>query len=75
MFGRREQVIEPMLLSPRATAKVLGICEKTLWTLTQRGEIPAIHIGRAVRYDISDVKAWIKAKKSQKAVDIVPDRK
>jgi len=75
MFGRREEITEPLLLSPRATAKALGICEKTLWTLTQRGEIPAIHIGRAVRYDISDLKAWIEAKKSQKGVDIVPDIK
>lgn len=53
-------VIEPLLLSPREAAKALSICEKTLYTLTKKGELPAIRIGRAVRYSLDDIKQWIK---------------
>jgi len=28
------------LLKPREAADVLGICERSLWTLTQREELP-----------------------------------
>ncbi len=63
MFGRTETPVEPMLLSPRATAKALGICEKSVYNLTQAGELRAIKIGRAVRYDVADLRDWIASKK------------
>ena len=50
-----------LLLSIRETAKCIGVSEKTLWTLTApRGPIPAVRIGRAVRYSPDDLRAWIK---------------
>jgi excisionase family DNA binding protein len=52
-----------MLLTPRDAAKALAICEKTLWSLTQRGELQAVKIGRSVRYDPRDLAAFIDAKK------------
>lgn len=55
----------PLLLSPREAAKALSICEKTLWTITQKGEIPVIKIGRLVRYPLEGLKTWIESK-SQK---------
>ncbi len=55
-----------MLLSPRATAKALGICEKSVYNLTQAGELRAIKIGRAVRYHVTDLEAWIERKKISK---------
>jgi len=82
MFQERtEQTVEPMLLTARQAAKVLSISERTLFTLTsgevkKQGKvikvipvdqrIPAVRFGRAVRYDPTDIRAWIaSAKKSQ----------
>lgn len=39
------------------------MCEKTLWSLTQNGQIPAVRIGRAVRYDPRDLAEWIEKSK------------
>jgi len=65
MFSMKiDPQIQPLLLTARQAAKVLTICEKTLWTLTQRGEIPAVKIGRAVRYDPADLRVWIDCAKN-----------
>jgi excisionase family DNA binding protein len=49
-------------------ATYLSISKRTLWTLTNVGEIPSIRFGigsrKAVRYDIADLDAWIEAKKN-----------
>jgi len=58
-----------MLLSPRQAAAALNVCERTLYGLTQRGELPAVHIGRAVRYSVDDLKSWIAKKSSQSSQD------
>ena len=44
-------------------AKFLGISERKLWELTSLGEIRRVRIGRAVRYDLVDLGAWIEQKK------------
>lgn len=49
-----------LLLTPRDAAKAMAVCEKTLWNLTQpRGTLPAVKLGRAVRYDPADLQAFI----------------
>ena len=65
MFSSPEKsVVTPMLL----TAKALSISERTLWSLTQCGEIPAVRVNkRGVRYDPADLRAWIESAKSRKA--------
>jgi len=57
---RRERQVERLLLTPREAAAALGICERTLYTLTKRGEIPVVRAGRLVRYSVEDLKTWIK---------------
>jgi len=57
--------IEPMLLTPREAAKALSICERTLYALTRRGELPVVRIGRAVRYDVADLRGYIDRMKKQ----------
>lgn len=59
----------PLLLPPREAAKLLGICERTLWTITKSGEIPHVRMRRCVRYDVQDIRAWIDANKK----GVVPD--
>ncbi|MBV8781096.1 MAG: helix-turn-helix domain-containing protein [Phycisphaerae bacterium] len=49
-----------LLLTPREAAAAMGICEKTLWSLTvPRGELPAVRIGRSVRYSVDDLHRFI----------------
>lgn len=52
-----------LLVTPREAAKALSICEKTLWSLTKCGELPAVRIGRSVRYDVADLRAFIERRK------------
>ena len=55
-----------LLLTAKEAAAALGVCEKTLWSLTDpRGPIRCVRIGRAVRYDPHDLSAWIEQAKSR----------
>ena len=47
------------LLRPKAAAAILAISPRKLWSLTACAEIPAVRIGRAVRYDVVDLMAWV----------------
>lgn len=51
------------LLTAKEAAEVLAISTRTLWTMTNAGEIPCVRIGRAVRYDPEDLSRWIQKKK------------
>jgi len=53
-----------LLLTTREAAKALAICERKLWELTNRGEIPAVRIGRAVRYDPRDLARFVESQKT-----------
>ena len=53
-----------LLLRPNEAAQVLAISPRKLWELTDCGEMPCVRIGRAVRYSVEDLKAWIKGKKT-----------
>jgi excisionase family DNA binding protein len=53
-----------LLLTAQQAAKALAISPRTLWSLTDSGEIPSVRIGRAVRYDPVDLRTWIEARKS-----------
>jgi excisionase family DNA binding protein len=51
-----------LLLTPRAAAGALSVSERTLWGMTSpRGPIPAVRLGRAVRYPADALRAWIVA--------------
>ncbi len=49
----------PLLLRPAEAARLLTISKRLLWTLTNRGEVPCVRIGRAVRYDPRDLEDWL----------------
>ena len=64
MFQQRtEQTIEPWLFTSKEAAKALCISERTLYALAKAGEIPAVRVGRAVRYDPADLRAWVESAK------------
>ena len=54
---------QPRLLRVQEASKYLAISERTLWNLTKNDCIKAVRIGRAVRYDISDLDSFIAAAK------------
>jgi excisionase family DNA binding protein len=54
-----------LLLTPHQAAKVLCVCERTLWDLKEAGEIPVIRVGRATRYALSDLESWIARRRSR----------
>jgi excisionase family DNA binding protein len=51
------------LLTYRQAAKVLGVTERTIWTLVDRGALPVVRFGRSVRIDPADLRAFIERAK------------
>lgn len=51
-----------LLLTPKEAAQSLSVSERTLYSLTKAGELPAVRIGRAVRYAVADLRAFIEKK-------------
>lgn len=51
--------IDPQLLNSRQAAKWLGVCERTLWSLRDSGEIPFCRIKRAVKFDVDDLRRFV----------------
>ena len=49
----------PLAMRPAVAARAIGVCERTLWTLTQRGEVPHARIGTAVIYPTAAILAWL----------------
>ena len=51
--------IPRLLLRPSEAAESLGISERSLWSLTEDGTIPAVRLGRSVRYDLAALRERI----------------
>lgn len=48
------------LLTAAEAACYLGVSERTLRNLVKRtGKIRPVHIGRAVRYSVAELEAWL----------------
>jgi len=55
------------LMTYREAARVLNVTHRTLWSLVDRGELPAVRFGRSVRIDPADLRAFIDAAKTTPA--------
>jgi excisionase family DNA binding protein len=55
-----------LLVSPREAARMLAISERTLFSLRKAGAIPAVQVGRAVRYSMDELQAWIRRASEKK---------
>lgn len=49
----------PTLLTRNQLAEILNICRRTIQRLERTGEFKPVRIGRAVRYRLEDVQAFI----------------
>jgi excisionase family DNA binding protein len=65
MVTRSTTSPETLLIAPREAARLLCVSESTLVRLTKTGGLPCIHLGRSVRYDPADIRAWIEGRKSR----------
>ena len=48
-----------LALRPKETARALGIGERLLWSLTNRGEIPHVRLGKAIVYPIDELRRYL----------------
>ena len=48
-----------LALRPKEASKALGIGARLLWSMTNRGEIPHIKLGKAVLYPIAELERWL----------------
>lgn len=59
---------DALALRPRDAARALGISQRCLWSLTQRGEVPHVKIGgRLVLYPRAALVDWLDSAAKQKA--------
>jgi excisionase family DNA binding protein len=49
----------PLLVDERGAAKLLSLSARTVFTLATRGQLRPIRVGRAKRYAVDDLRAWI----------------
>ena len=48
-----------LALRPAEAAAALGIGRRKLWELTAGGQIPCVHLGRAVLYPTALLEKWL----------------
>ena len=51
--------LEPKLLSVKEVAEMLSISERTVWSMTNAGEIPCVRIRKRVLYRLDHVQGFI----------------
>lgn len=49
----------PLAMRPKVAARAIGVCERTLRSMTQRNEIPHARIGKCVIYPTAAVMRWL----------------
>lgn len=57
-----ENTTPRLALRPKDATKALGIGPRLLWSMTNRGEIPHVRIGRAVVYPLDELRRWLAEK-------------
>ena len=48
------------LAKAKDTAHAVGLSKFTLYKLAKKNEIPFYRCGQAIRFDVNEVKAWMK---------------
>lgn len=55
-----------LTLSVTEAAKELGICTKSVYTLTQRADFPTVRIGQRVRISRAGLAEWVRAQEQNR---------
>lgn len=48
-----------LALRPKEAAAAIGIGTSLLWTMTRRGEVPHIKLGKAILYPVAALEGWL----------------
>lgn len=59
-----------LALSREKAAIALDIGLRTLDRLTADGEIPCVHIGKSVRYDVADLREFLARRKNKESTNV-----
>jgi excisionase family DNA binding protein len=54
----------PLLVSIRASAKMLGVSERTIWSMADDGRLPCVRIGRRRLFSVASLESWIARQQS-----------
>lgn len=49
----------PLLVDAREACRLLSLGRRSVWLLTNSGELPVVRVGRAVRYSVEGLRQWI----------------
>jgi excisionase family DNA binding protein len=64
---------EPAAIRIREAAKLLGVCERTVWKWGKEGIIPTVRVGRVTLYPVAELRAWLSQQASrQQATGTAP---
>lgn len=50
---------QSLLVNAAEAARLLAVSERTLWSLTSSGEIPAVRVRRCLRYAVRDLEVYV----------------
>jgi excisionase family DNA binding protein len=53
-------MVEKLTLSVEEAAEMLGVCTKTLYTMTHMEGFPTIKIGRRTRISYEGLREWVR---------------
>ena len=67
MFRENDLSVEPLTVSVKEAARMLGVCERTIRTLTKSGELPVIRIASRVLYSREDLIDFVRQRSNQKS--------
>jgi excisionase family DNA binding protein len=62
--SRRNGSMTDSILTLPEVAKLLKVAEKTVYTMAQRGQLPAFKVRGQWRFQRSDLDAWIEEQKA-----------
>lgn len=65
--GREERMASTELVSADEAAKATGLSKYFIYRLAAAGKVPAYKAGRAVRFDILELRAWMREQARQEA--------
>ncbi|MGB8347697.1 MAG: helix-turn-helix domain-containing protein [Ktedonobacteraceae bacterium] len=59
------ETTQPLLLTVAQTSKVLNLGRTKIYELMKRGELPAVHVGKAVRFSYAALQQWVEQQTSK----------
>ncbi len=67
--GSKGSPIGDRLLTTRQVLNILHISRSTLYDLIERGELHPLHIGRALRFPMADLRAYVRRLRGAGLID------